>query len=114
MALTVQDVLDIDIEELVWDEWNIGHIARHDVVPTEVEEVCRGAKIANRTYGDRISLIGPTSIGRLLYLVLVPRGGNTYYPLTARVADKKERTVYIEEKGDVVYERGNKETNTEV
>ena len=32
----------IVIRRLVWDTWNIVHIARHDVVPDEVEEVCHG------------------------------------------------------------------------
>lgn len=100
-----EEQVSVDVEELLWNEWNVAHVAKHNVVPAEVEEVCRGSKVANRTYGDRIAVIGPTAIGRLLFIVLVPRGGNTYYPLSARVADKKERALYIDEKGDVTYER---------
>lgn len=28
----------IKIDKLIWEEWNINHIARHEVVPAEVEE----------------------------------------------------------------------------
>jgi hypothetical protein len=30
----------IHIRRLIWDDWNIAHIARHEVSPDEVEEVC--------------------------------------------------------------------------
>jgi len=30
----------IYIRELLWTDWNIEHIARHNVSPDEVEEVC--------------------------------------------------------------------------
>jgi len=30
----------IFMRRLVWDVWNVGHIARHRVDPEEVEEVC--------------------------------------------------------------------------
>jgi hypothetical protein len=26
------------VRRLIWDTWNIAHIARHDVIPEEVEE----------------------------------------------------------------------------
>ena len=32
----------IVIRRLIWDSWNITHIARHDVTPDEVEDVCHG------------------------------------------------------------------------
>ena len=32
----------IVVRRLTWDSWNVPHIARHGVVPQEVEEVCHG------------------------------------------------------------------------
>ncbi len=29
-------------DELLWDDWNAEHLARHHVSPTEVNEVCFG------------------------------------------------------------------------
>jgi hypothetical protein len=39
------------IQKLIWDEWNISHIARHDVSPEEVEQVCHGKPIEGEAYG---------------------------------------------------------------
>ena len=96
---------NVIVENLTWDEWNKGHIAHHNVSTNEVEEVCLGQKIALRTYKNRIAIIGPTQKGKLLYIVLIMREKNSYYPITARVADRKERYLYKNEKGDVIYER---------
>ena len=40
----------IEVRELVWTAWNIGHIARHAVTPDEVEEVCHGEYMTSETY----------------------------------------------------------------
>ena len=40
----------IVIRRLIWDSWNITHIARHDVTPDEVEDVCHGDYMASQTY----------------------------------------------------------------
>lgn len=53
----------IFLRKLVWDSWNVAHIARHEVTPNEVEEVCHGEYIVRQTYDDRLLLIGQ------LYLV---------------------------------------------
>jgi uncharacterized protein len=34
------------IRELIWNENRIDHIARHNVVPEEVEEACFGISLA--------------------------------------------------------------------
>ncbi len=33
------------IDRLIWDAGNINHIARHSVIPEEVEEVCESRKV---------------------------------------------------------------------
>jgi hypothetical protein len=63
----------IVIRKLIWDSWNIAHIARHDVTPDEVEDVCHGNYITSQTYKGRIRVIGPTSTGRMLAIILAPR-----------------------------------------
>jgi len=30
----------LNIKKLIWDLWNIAHIARHEVIPEEVEDSC--------------------------------------------------------------------------
>lgn len=33
------------VRRLVWDPWNVAHIACHEVTPEEVEEVCHGEPV---------------------------------------------------------------------
>ena len=88
----------IFVDRLVWNNENIAHIARHKVIPDEVEEVCHGQHIVRRTYNDRFLLIGPTESGRMLAVVLGPtKKKNCYYPVTARPASDKEIRLYDEE-----------------
>ncbi len=89
----------IIIEQIVWDEWNVAHIARHQVTPGEVEEVVWGEPLAGETYAGRLRLIGLTREGRMLTVILAPKGAGMYYTVTARVASKKERVLYREWKG---------------
>jgi len=88
----------IVIDKLVWDNWNVEHIARHDVIPEEVEEVCHGKYIVRKTYDKRLLLIGPTLSGRMLAIVLgITKRKRHYYPVTARPASKKEIRLYEDE-----------------
>ena len=90
----------LTVDRLIWDAWNVAHIARHQVIPEEVEEVCYGDPAIGHAYGGRIMLIGPTSGGRMLAVVLSPQPEpGVYYPITARDADRKERRTYAAQKG---------------
>ena len=93
-------MLMIVIRRLLWDSWNIAHIARHDVSPDEVEEVCHGDYMASETYKGRIRVVGPTRVGRLLTVILAPEGAETYYTVTAHNANAGEWIRYHELKGN--------------
>ena len=84
------------IERLIWDPWNVRHIARHGVRPQEVEEVRHGPFATRASYGHRIMLIGRTLDGRALAVVLEPMNETDYYVVTARPASRKERRFYQE------------------
>lgn len=78
------------VSGLIWDDWNREHIARHRVTVEEVEEVCHGKYKVVESYRKRLLLLGKTSKGRLLAIVLSPEDrdlrlyeGNLYYPITA-------------------------------
>lgn len=95
----------IFVRRLVWDNLNVVHIARHEVIPEEVEEVCHGKPLVLQSYKDRLVFIGPTAAGRMLAVILDPEGKGMYYPVTARPASRKERALYrqemqVEEGGD--------------
>jgi uncharacterized DUF497 family protein len=88
-------MLMIVIRRLIWDSWNVAHIARHEVTSDEVEEVCHGEYIVRQTYDERLLLIGPALNGRMLVVILGPtKKRGVYYPVTARSASKKERNLY--------------------
>jgi uncharacterized DUF497 family protein len=86
----------LSVQRLDWDEWNVAHIARHEVRPEEVEQVCQGVPMTSETYKGRIRAIGPTDDGSILAVILAPQGGDVYYPVTARPASRKERRRYQE------------------
>jgi uncharacterized protein len=88
-------MLIIVIKQLIWNEWNIAHIARHEVVPEEVEEVFHGLYVARETYRERFLVVGQTQKGRILTIVLAQDSEEeTYYPITAFTSDKKDRKWY--------------------
>ena len=89
------------VRRLIWDPGNVAHIARHEVTVEEVEEVCQGAHIQGQAYAGRIMVIGTTGAGRMLSVVMepYPAEAGVYYLVTARPASRKERRVFLGEKG---------------
>ncbi len=85
----------IFIRKLIWDVWNITHIARHNIDPDEVEAVCRAIPIILRgKQKGRLILIGQTAEKRMLVVVLEAKGGSRYYPVTAYDANTKDCALY--------------------
>ena len=87
------------IYELLFDEWNEDHIARHQIIPEEVEEACLSEPFVSKTRQNRVRVIGQTDAGRYLTVILAPQGQGVYYPVTARDAAKTERRLYLQKKG---------------
>jgi uncharacterized protein len=89
------------IRRLVWDNWNVAHVARHEITPEEVEEVCHSEPVVQIGKKGRSLVFGPTLSGRMLAVVLdleLPEEG-VYYPVTARPASRRERAIYTTERG---------------
>lgn len=73
------------INELQWDDYRIDHIARHQVEPEEVWEICEDPlHLARRQGRDRYRLYGQTVEGRHLFVVLEQAAEGIYKPITAR------------------------------
>ena len=90
----------MEITRLMWDEWNVAHIARHGVVPQEVEEVCQSEPLVQQGHHGRRVVIGATHTGRMLEVVLDPEPEEgVYYVVTAHPASRKDRALYRKEKG---------------
>lgn len=85
-----------NIEELIWDEWNIEHIKKHEVCVNEIEEVCSQPINSYKSYQNRLIVLGRTKNGRLLTLVLMKKNKGIYYLITARDMSRKERKLINE------------------
>ena len=90
----------IFVSYLIWDEGNVAHIARHNVLPGEVEEVCAADPLVQQGKKGRLAVVGLTTKGRMLKIILAPKDKEgVYYPVTAHPAGRKDRRLYRLEKG---------------
>ena len=91
------------IDEFIWPEDRIEHIARHGVTPEEVEEVCFGKALVRRPKSDGESpvyyILGQTVAGRYLFCVVIRFPDGNGYPVTAREMTAKEKRRYSKWKG---------------
>ncbi|MBI4318186.1 MAG: BrnT family toxin [Chloroflexi bacterium] len=88
------------IRRLVWDPFNVAHIARHAVVSEEVEAVCQGDPVVETGKQGRLLVFGPTRAGRILTVVLdATETAGVYYVVTARPASRRERRIYARTRG---------------
>ncbi len=71
------------ISELQWDDETIEHIARHDVNPQEVIDVCSGLHISEKAGNQRYILSGQCASGRYLNVVVERIGKGLFRPITA-------------------------------
>lgn len=80
----------IVVKKLIWDEYNIEHIRKHDVTKDEVEEIASNIIAHEKAKQGRYLVIGRAG-SRILSVFLNRKGVGIYYPVTARDAAKKER-----------------------
>lgn len=85
----------MEIQELIWPEDRIEHIARHSVTPEEVEEACFGSSLAFRSKSEGenpvFAILGQTAAGRCLFCLLIQFPDGNAYPITARSMTEKEK-----------------------
>jgi uncharacterized DUF497 family protein len=86
------------IEELLWPEERVEHIARHGVRPDEVEQVCFGKSLVLRAKAEGKNpvyyVLGQTDTGRYLLCVVIRFPDGKGYPVTARPMTAKEKRRY--------------------
>lgn len=71
------------IDNLAWDDENIEHIARHNVNPREVEDVCFMTHIFRKEGKQRYILSGQSADGRYLNVVIERVNKGMFRPITA-------------------------------
>jgi uncharacterized DUF497 family protein len=86
------------IDEIIWPEDRIEHIARHGVTPEEVEYVCFGKSLVRRAKSEGENPVyyvqGQTEAGRYLVCVIIGFPDGNGYPVTAREMTAKEKRRY--------------------
>ena len=86
------------INEFIWSEDRINHIARHKVTPEEVEEVCFGNPFVQRakSQGENPTyyVLGQTNAGRYLFNFVIQLPDGKGYTVTARPMTDKEKRYY--------------------
>lgn len=88
----------IVIKKLVWDEYNIKHINKHNVKQGDVEQVAKNIIAHKKVKLGRYAIFGRFG-SRILTVIINRKDTGVYYPVTARDAAKKERKrVYEKEK----------------
>lgn len=86
--------MTLRIGGFVWDDDNVGHIARHAVSPEEVEEVLADDPLRLRAAEGRYLAYGRTENGRRLFVVYVMKPGGRVRALTARTMTDRETRLY--------------------
>lgn len=82
------------ITEFEWDDNNVEHIAGHQVMPEEAEEVFGGKVIIRRTRGGYYTAWGRSLAGRYLFVVYSRLSGGGARVITARDMTHSERRFY--------------------
>lgn len=96
-------ILETTSFEFEWDDGNkTKSAAKHGVTTDEVEAVFRsgmalplGIQITPKTDEQRLGMVGPSSLGRLLQIAFVLREGRVRV-VSARPAHRKEKRRYEE------------------
>lgn len=83
------------IWQIIWPEDRIEHIARHNITPEEVEEVCFGQALVHRAKSEGENpvyyVLGQTDARRYVFCVIIQFPDNNGYPVTARPMTGAER-----------------------
>jgi uncharacterized DUF497 family protein len=79
-----------------WDEGNIEHILRHNVVPDEVEETCVNKPYVRKSADKRYLVYGITDSGRYIFIVGMNKGKGIFRTITARDMTEREKSLYKE------------------
>ena len=86
------------IQQIIWPEDRVDHIARHVVTPDEFEEACFGRSLVQRARSEGENpvyyVLGQTNEGRYLLCVVIQFPDGNGYPVTARPMTDKENRRY--------------------
>ena len=77
-----------------WDEENIEHILRHNVIPDDVEEACMNKPYVRKGADKRYLVYGINDNGRYIFIVGINKGKGIFRTITARDMTEREKSLY--------------------
>jgi hypothetical protein len=87
------------IRQLIWSEDQVDHIARHNISPEDVEDVCFGLSFVQRAKSQGENpvyyVLGQTFAGLYIFCVIIEFPDGNGYPVTARPMTKAERRRFL-------------------
>jgi uncharacterized DUF497 family protein len=87
--------IELIIVELIWDDWNTDHIARHALFPEQVEEALRDENaVFLKAKQGRVMALGRAGARLIASVLNAQETEGLYYVITARDMVKKERAYY--------------------
>jgi uncharacterized protein len=88
-------IVYMEILEFEWDDDNIEHIAKHGVLPDEIEEVAfYDEPWIKKGRSNSRYMLGYTVGGRYLFVVYVLKGHGAARVITSMDMDEKTRKLY--------------------
>lgn len=103
-------MLQIDIQELLWDSFNERHMQeKHQITRADVEEICFSEPptfFVEDGHDGRFRVIGPRNDGKILVVILAPEDTEKgiYYPVTAKQTKRQELRRYMAWKAGTEHE----------
>lgn len=91
------------IRKIRWTRDRVDHIAKHRIMPHEVEEaafddpfsIVKKVGISIRNRNEYIyRLLGKSEAGKYIAFFFIPKNNGIAYPVTAREMDQSERRFY--------------------
>ena len=77
-----------------WDDANIEHMLKHNVVSDEVEEACVNKPYIRKSADGRYLVYGVADDGRYLFIVGMNKGRGVFRTITARDMTEREKSLY--------------------
>jgi len=89
---------EIQVDNLIWNDFNTSHIAKHGVKIYEIEVLLKDKRLKFLSAkNNRFFALGKSG-KRLLAMVITKERGDKFYVVTARDMSKSERRYYRNDK----------------
>ncbi|MFG2447550.1 hypothetical protein ACGFQG_32190 [Nocardia fluminea] len=95
----ITSVIRWAVFEFQWSDASEAHIARHNVLPSEVQEAAEKPHLAFPGRNDTTVVLGKTYAGRYLMIVTAEADDGRTKVVTARDMDSNERKAFEQRKG---------------